>query len=222
MKEDIMKNILVLCDDFWHPGEVIKRGLGSIKTGAYAFDFVCDAKDILYPEMLERYGAIVNCKGNVLTGANNAAWFEDGVTEVGVRELEAYVKGGHGFLSLHAGNSAKEGSAYGDFVGNFFVGHPPRCSINVEISGRHPVTRGVENFSIRDEHYNIKCHAAGAVELFRTKSETGGDQTGGYVREIGGGRLCVMTPGHILAVWEHPAYQRLILNALDWCTRAVA
>jgi type 1 glutamine amidotransferase len=128
------------------------------------------------------------------------------------------VKGGHGFLSLHSGNTAKEASAYGDFVGNTFAGHPPRCSISVEISGAHPITRGVENFSIRDEHYNIKRHAADAVELFRTKSETGGDQIGGYVREIGRGRLCVMTPGHILAVWEHPAYQRLILNALDWCT----
>jgi hypothetical protein len=55
-----MKDILVLCGDFWHPGEVIKRGFGSIKTAAYSFDFVCDAKDILYPEMLERYAALVN------------------------------------------------------------------------------------------------------------------------------------------------------------------
>jgi type 1 glutamine amidotransferase len=213
-----MKDILVLCDDFWHPREVIKRGFGSIKTDAYSFDFVSDAKDILYPKMLERYAAIANCKGNVLTGANNGVWFEDGVTEVGVGELEEYVRGGRGFLSLHAGNTAKAGSAYGDFVGNTFVGHPPRCSISVEISGDHPITRGVENFGIRDEHYNIKCYAPDAVELFRTKSETGGNQTGGYARQLGKGRLCVMTPGHILAVWEHPAYQKLILNALDWCT----
>jgi hypothetical protein len=27
-----------------------------------------------------------------------------------------------------------------------------------------------------------------------------------------------MTPGHILSVWEHPSYQKLILNALDWST----
>jgi type 1 glutamine amidotransferase len=213
-----MKDILVLCDDFWHPGEVIKRGFGSIKTDAYAFDFVCDGKDILYPRMLERYAAIINCKGNVLTAANNGVWFEDGVTEVGVKELEAYVKGGHGFLSLHSGNTAKEASAYGDFVGNTFVGHPPRCSINVEITGSHPITRGVGNFTIRDEHYNIKCRAPDAVELFRTVSETGGSQIGGYVRQIGKGRLCVMTPGHILSVWEHPSYQKLILNALDWST----
>jgi type 1 glutamine amidotransferase len=105
-------------------------------------------------------------------------------------------------------------------VGNTFVGHPPRCPINVEITGSHPVTQGVKNFSIRDEHYNINCIAPDAVELFRTVSETGGNRIGGYVRQIGKGRLCVMTPGHILSVWEHPAYQRLILNALDWSTGA--
>jgi type 1 glutamine amidotransferase len=212
-----MKDILVLCDDPWHPAEVVKRGFGAVKTDAYAFDFVCDAKDILYPEMLERYAAIVNCKGDVLTGANTAAWFEDGVTEAGVKELEAYVRAGHGFLSIHSGNTAKKDSPYGSFVGNIFIGHPPRCSITVEITGGHPVVKGVGNFSIRDEHYALECIAKDAAELFRTKSETGGDQLGGYVREIGKGRLCVMTPGHILAVWEHPAYQKLILNALDWC-----
>jgi type 1 glutamine amidotransferase len=213
-----MKNILVLCDDFWHPAEVITRGFGSIKTESYAFDFVCDAKDILYPEMLERYAAIVNCKGNVLTGANHGVWFEDGVTEVGVKELETYVGKGHGFLSIHSGNTAKKDTAYSNFVGNVFLGHPPRCTIKVAITGDHPIVKGVENFSIRDEHYAVECLAGDAVELFRTQSETGGDQLGGYVRNIGAGRLCVMTPGHILAVWEHPAYQKLILNALDWCT----
>lgn len=212
-----MINVLVLCDDFWHPAEVIKRGIGSIKTNDFSFDFVCDAKDILSVEMLERYPAIISCKGNVLTSANNGVWFEDGVTEVGIKELEDYVKSGRGFLSIHSANTAKNGSPYSNFVGNVFLGHPPRCSINVEISGKHLIVQGVNNFTIRDEHYKLECIAPDAVELFRTKSESGGDQVGGYVREIGKGRLCVMSPGHILPVWEHPEYQKLVLNALTWC-----
>jgi type 1 glutamine amidotransferase len=213
-----MQNILVLCDDHWHPAEVIMRGIGSLKTDAFTFDFVSDAKDILYPEMLERYPVIISCKGNALNGSNNGVWFEDGVTEVGVKELADYVKSGHGFLSIHAANTAKKDTDFGNFVGNHFLGHPPRCSIKVEITGDHPIVKGVENFTIRDEHYHIECTAGDAVELFRTKSETGGDQIGAYVREIGKGRLCVMTPGHVLTVWENPAYQKLLLNALAWCT----
>jgi type 1 glutamine amidotransferase len=87
----------------------------------------------------------------------------------------------------------------------------------VRITGSHPIVRGLEDFTIRDEHYALECLPGGQEELFRTTSETGGDQIGGYVREIGKGRLCVLTPGHIFAVWEHPSYQRIVLNALQWC-----
>jgi len=32
----------------------------------------------------------------------------------------------------------------------------------------------------------------------------------------------VLTPGHNLEVWLHPAYQALILNGLQWCGKAKA
>jgi type 1 glutamine amidotransferase len=214
-----MTDVLVLCDDRWHPAEVIKRGLRGLQGGDFVFDFVMDAKDILTPGMLKSYPAIINCKADNLSAANNAPWFEDGVTEAGVKEFYDYVYGGGGFLSIHSANSAKKGSCYGEFVGNAFLGHPPRCNIDVTICGTHPIVEGVENFSIRDEHYQLDYFAADAVELFYTSSEAGGRQIGGYAREMGGGRLCVMTPGHILAVWEHPSFQRLLLNALRWCIK---
>ncbi|MDR2020168.1 MAG: ThuA domain-containing protein [Treponema sp.] len=214
-----MINVLVLCDDYWHPAEVIKRGLRNFKSSPFAFDFVMDAKDILTPRMLKYYPAIINCKGNNLNSANSAPWFEDGVTETGVKDFRDYVCGGGGFLSIHAANTAKKGEEYGEFVGNIFLGHPPRCEIDVIISGTHPIVRGVENFSIRDEHYQLDYFATDAVELFFTSSEAGGRQIGGYAREMGKGRLCVMTPGHILSVWEHPSFQQLLLNALHWCTK---
>ncbi|MDR3138949.1 MAG: ThuA domain-containing protein [Treponema sp.] len=214
-----MINVLVLCDDHWHPAEVIKRGLGSLKGGLFAFDFVEDAKDILTPGMLKSYPVIINCKSDNITAANNAPWFEDGVTEVGVKEFQEYVCGGGGFLSIHSANAAKKGTPYSDFVGNGFLGHPPRCKIDVLITGDHPIVEGVGNFFIRDEHYQLDYFAAGAVELFYTTSEAGGRQIGGYAQEMGKGRLCVMTPGHILAVWEHSSFQRLLLNALRWCIK---
>jgi type 1 glutamine amidotransferase len=214
-----MIDILVLCDDYWHPAEVVQRGFGSLKTDLFHFDFVMDAKDILTEKMMRSYPAIVCCKGDSINSANKSPWFEDGVTEAGVKDFESYVAGGGGFISLHAANAAKKDSDYGKFVGNYFLGHPPRCDINVIITGTHPIVEEISNFSIRDEHYQLEYFAQEAVELFRTESETGGSQIGGYAKEYGKGRLCVMTPGHILAVWEHPAYQRLLLNALSWCTK---
>ena len=107
------------------PAEVVERGLAFLAEEGHALDFVRDAKDILTPEVLQGYPVVINAKGNVLTGANDAPWFEAGVTEAGPEELREYVEAGGGFLSLHAGNSfkAEENRAYTDFVGNSFVKH---------------------------------------------------------------------------------------------------
>ena len=212
--------VLVLCDDFWHPAEVIERGFRSINQNEYSFDFITDPKDILTPEMIKGVPVIVNCKTDMLNAANKAVWFEPGVTEVGIKELNDYVTEGGGFLSLHSANTAKDkNSGYGLFAGNIFLGHPPRCSIDVKICGSHPIVEGVGDFTIRDEHYQIECFAENCMHLFKTVSESGGTQCGGYALERGKGRLCVMTPGHILSVWQNPSYQKLIMNALKWCTR---
>ena len=143
--------------------------------------------------------------------------------EAGPEELREYVEAGGGFLSLHAGNSfkAEENKAYTDFVGNSFVKHPPRCTVRVTVDRTHPVTEGVHDFEIRDEHYELDHLAADILPLLSTVSESGGKQMGGYVRSIGKGRLCVLTPGHILSVWENEEYRKLVRNAVFWCAGGV-
>lgn len=216
-----MVQVLVLCDDHWHPGEVIMRGLSDLQDKEFHFDFVCDAKDILTPEMIRKYPVIMNCKGNVISAANTAPWFEDGVTEVGVKELAEYVKAGGGFLSVHAGNTAHRdtNNEYVDFVGNSFVTHPPRCEVKVTVEKEHPITEGVSDFIIRDEHYELGDIAEDADIFLKSSSEKGGTQIAGYVREMGQGRICVLTPGHIVAVWQDEMFRKLLLNAIRWAMR---
>lgn len=211
---------LVLCDDKWHPAEVVERGLAFLEEeGSCSLDYVKDAKDILTPGMLKEYPVILCAKGNELTGANPVPWFEAGVTEVGPEDLRAYVEEGGGFLSLHAGNSfrSEECSAYTEFVGNSFVKHPPRCDVRVRVVGEHPVTEGVQDFTVRDEHYELEHLAEDRTELLLAESDAGGTQTAGYVRQMGKGRICVLTPGHILSVFQEENYKRLIRNAVLWC-----
>ncbi|HZJ56816.1 MAG TPA: ThuA domain-containing protein [Clostridia bacterium] len=212
-----MLNVLVLCDDYWHPGEVIEMGIKPLEGPEFHFDFVKAAKDILTPEMIAEYQVIVCCKGNSINAANRSPWLTDDVTEVTTKEFEDYVKNGGGFLAVHSGNTSREGDEYTEFVGNYFVGHPPRCDVNVNITGEHPIVDGVKDFTIRDEHYNIHVTADDITELFTTTSETGGTQMGGYTREMGQGRLCVLTPGHILDVWKHDEFKKIFLNAIRWC-----
>ncbi len=212
--------VLVICDDLWHPAEVIEKGLAAWGDPRFQFDIVKAAKDILTPERIAGYPVILCCKGDSVTSANNAPWFEDGVTEVRPAEFEEYVRAGGGFVSLHASNTARAGSPMAAFVGNSFVGHPPRCGVEMEVTGEHPVTAGVEPFHIRDEHYELALCAPDAEVFLHSQSSTGGRQVAGYSRQMGEGRLCVLTPGHTLDVWLHPQFLRLLGNALAWCARA--
>ena len=64
--------VLVLCDDYWHPAEVVERGFRSLDQNDFCFEFVTDPKDILTPEMLKSYPVIVNCKMDNMNSANQS------------------------------------------------------------------------------------------------------------------------------------------------------
>ena len=216
------KTILVLCDDVWHPAEVIEKGIHSLVCDSYEFEFVKAAKDILTPEMIDEYPLIICCKSNNVTSGNPAPWFENTVTEVMGNEFRSFVERGGGFLSIHSGNVFMgDGDGiedYINFVGNRFLSHPLRCEVNMHKEKEHPIMENVEdNFVLRDEHYQIEVLCQDADIFLTSSSEKGGMQPAGYTRSIGNGRLCVLTPGHTLSVWQNPEFQKILLNAIKWC-----
>lgn len=217
-----MWRILVLCDDVWHPAEVIEKGMAPLSGNEYQFEFVKAAKDILTPELIAEYPLIICCKSNNVTSGNPEPWFEDNVTEVMGAQMRSYVEQGGAFLSVHSGNafSGEKDNIreYTNFVGNRFVSHPPRCEVILKKTKEHSIMEGVkEEFSIRDEHYQIELLAGDADIFLTSSSKNGGLQTAGYTRQMGKGRLCVLTPGHTLSVWRHEEFQKIFLNAIRWC-----
>lgn len=105
-------------------------------------------------------------------------------------------------------------------VGSAFRGHPPRCTVHLQAAlPAHPVLDGVPDFVIRDEHYAMEMTCEDAQVFLESRSEKGGVQPAGYTREIGKGRLCALTPGHTLDVWEDERFQRLFTNAAEWCMK---
>ncbi len=211
--------VLILCDDIWHPGEVLKRGLKPLEKEGFELDFVSSPKDILTDAFLRRYDVIVNARGNSHSAANSGApWFEPGVTAVMPEDFRRYVEEGHGFLALHAGNTSHRPHAMAEFIGNDFIKHPPQCAVTVRPVKEHPVTAGVEPFTVRDEHYMIDVFAPDAEVILTSASDTeAGTQTAGYVRTMGKGRFCSLTPGHNLAVYKNENFLKLLKQALRWC-----
>ncbi|WP_035778817.1 ThuA domain-containing protein [Butyrivibrio sp. MC2013] len=215
--------ILVLCDDIWHPAEVIERGLADLDGKLASFDFVKDPKDILTPDFIKDYPIIMNCKSHNLTSGNSADWFENGVSEVGPAELEEYVREGGAILSVHAGNTYNDDHSpdYAALIGNKFVTHPPRCEVTIYPEGDHPITRGITPFTIRDEHYEIELTGEGHDVFLTSVSESGGRQVAGYTKESRKGRICILTPGHILSVWKDENFRLLLGNAINWCLGSI-
>ena len=88
-----------------------------------------------------------------------------------------------------------------------------------KVCKEHPVTAGVKDFCERDEHYQIDMTAKDAVVLMESTSAAGAPMPAAYVREMGQGRLCNLMPGHVLNVWKNPEFQKLLVNAINWCMK---
>lgn len=211
--------VLWIAGDKWHPAEVTRRGLagfGELLNGI-EIELVEDARDILYPAMLQRYDVVVNGKLNHVSSGNDYLWFEEGTTEVMPSDFERYVRSGKGFLSFHAGNMADDGSGYSQFVGNYFVQHPQRCEVTYTPVGTHAVLEGVGAFTVRDEHFELAGFADDMNVILKSESASQSEQVAGYTREMGKGRLAMLAPGHHGMVWENPEFRKLLVNTLKWC-----
>lgn len=215
--------VLILCDDFWHPGEVIVKGLKPLEKKGYELDFVMHCRDILTKEMIREYDVIVNARGN-FNPVHKEIWFDEKMADVMPKDFQAYIEEGHGFIALHAGNcfSRERQLDMAMITGNDFVNHPPQCDITMEMVGEHPITQNVCDFVVRDEHYRIDVHAKDIQVFMRSTSDSEAKtQIAGYTREMGKGRFCCLTPGHKCAVLWHSEFQKLIENALKWCVHEI-
>lgn len=218
-----MVNVLLLCDDKWHPGEIFERGMVKpLSQKGICFDVVKNPRDILTKKMIRTYDVIINARGNSFSAANTAPWFSEGETDVMPEDFTAYVQEGGGFIALHGGNTYKTEHLPGmtSLIGNDFIGHPSQCPITAYPVGDHPITKGVGTCSFSDEHYMLDIHCDDAVVFYQSTSDTSaGTQVAGYTRQVGEGRVCVLTPGHTTSVLETEEYAKVLYNAILWCAK---
>ena len=131
-----------------------------------------------------------------------------------------FVERGGGFLNLHnsMGLYPDEG-AYLKLVGGRYIGHGPLERFRVEVVDReHPVTRGIEDFSVADEQHTPPYDAEKVHLLLQNRSDDGKVAAAGWAYEPGRGRLCHLANGHTREALLHPMYQRLLCNAMAWLT----
>lgn len=204
--------ILVLCDDPWHPAKTAQVGLQPLTEQGFNFDWMEDGN--AWPSIqLADYPVLLLTKSNHVSSTDRTPWQTPEVEAA----LVNYVEQGGGLLVVHSGTVLKPPAPQlVALIGGVFVQHPPQCDVTVTPHPDHPLTAGVDAFTQRDEHYFMEMTATPDTVFLTTVSEHG-EQPGGWTRQVGAGRVCVITPGHNVEVWLRPEMQVLLHNALNWC-----
>jgi len=220
---------LLICDDYWHPGQVPIDGVAPLKENGFSFDIITDANDFK-PEILKNYKVVILCKCDEVSPTDKTSWKSHTVQQAFID----YVENGGGLVVIHTALVAgKDTEALDRLIGSKFTFHPMDCPVTVQPVKPHPVVEGVELFCELDEHYRLDIITDDVDIIMASYSPPQGEESkykdepyhnsgawigaAGYVRTQGSGRICVLTPGHHLAVWHNPQFQLVLKNALRWC-----
>ncbi len=136
--------------------------------------------------------------------------------------LVEWVRNGGGLLAAHAATVAGQSSpALRALMGGAFVTHPPAFAFTVyPLYREHPITAGIEAFTVHDELYVQEYNAD--VEVHAVTVDRGVAYPMVWSRSEGRGRVVHVAPGHGPEVWSLKPYQRLMQQALDWLTQGTA
>jgi len=141
-----------------------------------------------------------------------------------------WVKTGHGFVAIHGADNAAPDwlPAWREMLGGVFshVGLPDsktrKGAFTVKIAdARHPITRGLSDFPIKDELY-YKLQMQPGVEPLATIDHDGGTWPVAWTRTYGQGRVFHTPLGHRDFgpgkddPVRNPDLKKLILQGIDW------
>ena len=93
-------NVLVLCDDYWHPARVPREGLGALTGSEFTFDWIENAHDWSAERMMA-YPLVILTKSNNVSAADKTNWMTDTVQTA----FADYVREGNGLLAIHSGTA---------------------------------------------------------------------------------------------------------------------
>jgi type 1 glutamine amidotransferase len=140
------------------------------------------------------------------------------------RALEKFVEDGGGIVALHgASGTFGNSKVWLRLVGGKFSGHIPGThKLNVIIADpKHPITKGVEDFTIVDEEYKHTLADVDRHVLARFRERPAGSDPKAnmdilWTRKIGKGRMFYCALGHDKQAWENPSWQKLVVQGILW------
>jgi type 1 glutamine amidotransferase len=181
-----------------------------------------DAHALLRPESASHYDVLVVYD------------MHQEISEEAKGDILAWLNHGKGFVVLHhAIASYQEWPEYSKIIGGHYYlekttadgvekarstyKHGMHFKIHV-VDPNHPVTRGVSDFEIHDEVYNL-FDVAKDVHPLLTTDEPESNKVIGWAKTYGPARVVYLQSGHDHFAYENPNYQQILRQAIRWTAR---
>jgi len=145
------------------------------------------------------------------------------ITGQAKENLLNFVKQGKGFYVQHLGSASfSEWDEFGKLCGRKWVmgtsGHGPRSVFKVNVvNKKHPITQGIDDFSIFDELY-AKLQGDSDIDVLVSTYSDWSKQTEPLVfsRSYGKGRSVHNALGHDFKAIKNPSMQQIVRRAVEW------
>jgi hypothetical protein len=143
------------------------------------------------------------------------------------KNVLAFVESGKGIVVLHhaLGDNANWPWWYEEVVGGHFRFPSPSLdatetykhdqTVPVTVVKKHPVTSGVDNFTITDETYRYLWISPKVDILLRTSNPTS-DGPVAWIGPSRQSRVVYLQLGHDGQAYKNPNYRRLVANSILW------
>jgi type 1 glutamine amidotransferase len=199
----------------------------------FPFHQIDDKRDD-FERLLADYEVTVTTDRDALTGEYDV--FVDFLTDSTLSEsqreaLEAHVDGGGGYVGVHCASDLtsrapgpdddevivhedEQLEPFRELLGGHFLTHPEQSEFGVHVTADHPVTEGVDDFSVHDEPYQVTVDDEVTV-LARMDHPDLEDYPVVWTNESAG-RVAYISLGHTEEAFGHEQFGRLLTNAVDW------
>ena len=214
-----MKHAFLLTGDFWHHTDTIEPLVKVLFDDSWEVHFTERPEEMLLLEVAP--DLIITFKDPIENDQiPTPIWCDEVWTN---KLFENVKKHGTGFLVIHAAVTDMEPDhpIVKEMIQSIFLYHPAQCTVTFQPLKEHPILNSVTEFTFPgpDEHYVMKMNADADVEIIANTFSPNGTQPGMWVKQLGAGRICCITPGHTTENLLCDGYVQVMKNAIAWCSR---
>ena len=214
-----MKHVFFLTGDFWHHTDTIEPLVKVLFDDSWEVHFTERPEEMLQLETTP--DLIITFKDPIENDQiPTPVWCD----EIWTKKLfENVIEKGTGFLVMHAAVTDMEPDhpIVRDMIQSLFISHPAPCPVTFRPTKEHPILEGVSEFTFSgpDEHYVMSMIDNADVEIIANTVSQNGTQPGMWVKQLGAGRICCITPGHTTENLMCNEYVKVMKNAITWCSK---